>query len=430
MFILFLIKIANQSNPNFLHINQFTLQEINTKSNRIVLHFGQMSKELFLIIDNQLPDYQLLIPQNTFSPIIIPDLPYDCYFQDNNLYMGPVIGFIPQEKFYDDPQQMLMRFAKYEEIRGVIFLFRPKNINRINNTIEGYYFEPKNKEFVKGLFPFPDVVYNRISLSKKTAKLFNPIFNYPNTINKLKFWSLLRNHPDLESHIPKTMKYVNSKTVLNMVENCTSIYLKPSNKSQGKGIFHLKKNADGYQLTDGSFNTILIKNKKQLDRILKKKLKGSYLIQQEIPSIIAGKKIDFRIYLHKDQNKEWFLSGMESKIAKDGSIISNFINRENMMPGEKALQQYFQLDSEKIEQLKTIIFDLCKKTIVEIEKSGYKIGETAIDLIIDEELKIWLLEAQLNFAAEKKLSRSDAEQLVLPTILPAPFLYAKTLAGF
>lgn len=101
-----------------------------------------------------------------------------------------------------------------------------------------------------------------------------------------------------------------------------------------------------------------------------------------------------------------------------------------MMPGETALQQYFQLDSEKIEQLKTIIFELSKKAIVEIEKSGYEIGETAIDLIIDEELNIWFLEAQLNFAAEKKLSRSDAEQLVLPTILPAPFLYAKTLAGF
>jgi len=134
--------------------------------------------------------------------------------------------------------------------------------------------------------------------------------------------------------------------------------------------------------------------------------------------------------LHKDQNNEWFLSGMESKVAKEGSIISNFINRESMMPGEKALQQYFQLDSEKIEQLKRIIFELSKKTIIEIEKSGYNVGETAIDLIIDEELNIWLLEAQLNFAAEKKLIRSEAEQLVLPIILPAPFLYAKKLTGF
>jgi len=53
-----------------------------------MLHFGQMSKELLLIIDNQLPDYQLLIPQNTFGSIMIPDLPYDCYFQENNLYLG------------------------------------------------------------------------------------------------------------------------------------------------------------------------------------------------------------------------------------------------------------------------------------------------------------------------------------------------------
>lgn len=429
MLILFLVKITNQSNPNFLHINLFTLKAINTKSNRIELHFGQISKELLLIVDNQLPDYQLLIPQNAFGSIMIPDLPYDCYFQETNLYIGPVIGFIPQEKFYNDPQQMLMRFENYEEIRGLIFLFRPENINRLSKTIEGYYFEPKNKEFIKGLFPFPGVVYNRISLSKKTAKLFNPIFNYPNTINKLKFWSLLRNHPDLEAYIPKTMKYTN-KSVLHMVEGGNSVYLKPYNKSQGKGIYHLKKVAEGYQLTDGSFNSIHVKNKKQLNRVLKKKLKGSYLIQQEIFSIIAGKKIDFRVYLHKDQNNEWFLSGMESKIAKEGSIISNFINREYMMPGEQALQQYFQLDPNNIEQLKRTIFEISKKAIIEIEKSGYKVGETAIDLIVDKELKIWLLEAQLNFAAEKKLIRSESEQLVLPAILPAPFLYAKTLSGF
>lgn len=427
----FSIKIQKELDTNSIHVNEFTQKEININSNKIMLHFGQISKELSLIIDNQIPDYQLLIPQNTFDHIIIPDLPYDCYLkEENNLYLGPVIGFIPQKMFYNNPQKMLMRFSRYEEIGGLIFLFRPININRENKTIEGYYFDPINKQLIMGLFPFPNVVYNRIPLSKETATLFKNIFNYPNNISKLKFWSLLRNHPDLESHIPNTMKYKNIKSLLQMVESCNSIYLKPFNSAQGRGILHLKKNVEGYQLTDGSFNSIVIKDNKQLKKILKKKLKGTYLVQQEIFSIIAGKKIDFRVYLHKDQNKEWFLSGIEAKIAKEGSIISNFKNREYMMPGEKALQEHFQLDSNKIDQLKIIIFELCKKAITEIEKAGYKIGETAIDLILDEELKIWLLEAQLNFATEKKLARSEDEKLVLPTILPAPFIYAKALSGF
>ncbi|WP_019415141.1 YheC/YheD family protein [Paenisporosarcina sp. TG20] len=427
---MFSIKIQKKLDTNVIHVNEYTQKEITINSNKIVLHFGEISKELPLVIDNSLPDNQLSIPQNTFEHISIPDLPYECYFQENDLYLGPVIGFIPQKKFYNNPRKMLMRFSRYDEIQGLIFLFRPKSINKLNNTIEGYYFDPKNKQFIEGLFPFPNVVYNRIPLSKKTATLFKNIFNYPNNINKLKFWSLLKSHSDLESHIPKTMKYKNIESLLQMVESYKSVYLKPYNKAQGRGILHLKKNVEGYQLTDGSFNSIIIKDKKQLKNVLKKKLKGTYIVQQEIFSIISGKKIDFRVYFHKDQNNEWLLSGMESKIAKEGSIISNFINREYMMPGEKALQEHFQLETQKIDQLIEIISDLCNKAITIIENSGYEIGETAIDLIIDEELKIWLLEAQLNFVAEKKLNRSKDEQLVLPTILPAPFIYAKKLSGF
>lgn len=428
---LFLIKMEKELDSNFLHVNEFTQREINIESNKIVLHFGQISKELTLVVDNRLLDYQLLIPQQPFDHIMIPDLPYDCYLLENNLYLGPVIGFIPQEKYYNNPQQMLMRFSKYVEIGGLIFMFRPKNINKINNTIEGYYFNPTRKQFIMGVFPFPDVVYNRIAISKKTATLLHThIFNYPNNIDKLKFWSLLRNHPELESHIPKTEKYTNTKSLLNMVDSYNSVYLKPHNKSQGKGILHLKKNAKGYQLTDGSFNSIVIKNNKHLTKVLKRKLKGTYLIQEEIFSKAERRKIDFRVYFHKDQNHKWFLSGMESKIAKEDSIISNFMNREYIMPGEKALEEHFQLDAKKINQLKIKIFDLCNKALFEIEKSGFEIGETAIDLIIDQELKIWLLEAQLNFAAEKKLDRAEDEKLVLPTILPAPFNYAKALSGF
>ena len=49
---------------------------------------------------------------------------------------------------------------------------------------------------------------------------------------------------------------------------------------------------------------------------------------------------------------------------------------------------------------------------------------------MDKDCKIWLLEVQVNYAAEKKANRTIDEQQVFPDILPTPFEYAKALAGF
>jgi hypothetical protein len=121
---------------------------------------------------------------------------------------------------------------------------------------------------------------------------------------------------------------------------------------------------------------------------------------------------------------------METKVSKEGSIISNFKNRVDMFQGEVALQQLYHLSPHEINEMKSQISNLGIHALNLIEQSGFKLGEVAIDLIIDKDLKIWFLEVQVIFAAEKKLTRGKEEQLVLPDILPTPFQYAKALAGF
>ncbi|WP_257968103.1 YheC/YheD family protein [Peribacillus deserti] len=425
------IRLDKQLDSNLLLLNESTFEEINVNTHQIVLQFGKFSKVLSIIINDRIPDKVIAISPYLSDQLFIPELPYDCYFEGNRLNIGPVIGFIPQKKFYNNPKEMMMRFSRYNEIKGLIVMFRPKKIDRFRHTIEGYYLDPEKKQFIKGIFPYPNAVFNRVRLSKQTAALFiDSLFNYPNNINKLKFWSIMNEHSELKAYIPKTLELTDTKSLLNMLNSCSSIYLKPYNKSQGRGILHLKKTGESYLLKDGSFNSIFLRNDEELKEILSKRVKGTYLLQQEVGSKISGKKIDFRVYFHKDEDRKWYLSGMESKIAKEGSIISNFKNRDHMMQGEKALEEFYHLNPDKVEKLKERIFDISVKAIKEIEKSGYLLGEAAMDLIIDSELKIWLLEAQLNFAAEKKLARSEDERRVLPTILPAPFIYAKALTGF
>lgn len=65
-----------------------------------------------------------------------------------------------------------------------------------------------------------------------------------------------------------------------------------------------------------------------------------------------------------------------------------------------------------------------------MEQQGFKLGDVAIDFIIDGNLKVWLLEVQINYAAEIKALRTEDEQAILNKILPTPLEYAKALTVF
>jgi hypothetical protein len=427
-----MVNIDSQLDAGTILLAQSTLEKANIKSDAITLHYGGTTKELAIKIDNELNPDTFTIPKDLTAEISIPNLPFEVKLEENRLCIGPVIGFIPHTRNYTNLKKLLPRFSKYNEINGIIIIFQPSGINRLNKTIEGYYFDPGSKEFISGTFPYPKAVFTRKYLSEIYFSDFGGnLYNYPMPLDKLKFWSIMSKDRELKRHIPKTKVYKDLKRLLNMLNNYNSIYLKPYNLSRGRGILHLRKDDTGaFVLTDIFSNRNHIESEEELKKALKKKLKGTYLMQAEIPSIDKNKKIDFRAYFHKDQSKEWSFSGMEAKVAKEGSIISNFANRQKMMLGEAALSTIFKLEDEKIQAIKKELVQLCIRALTLVEENGFHLGEGAVDFVIDKQLIILLLEIQIDFASEKKLDRAEEERLLLPETLPASFNYAKALAGF
>lgn len=146
--------------------------------------------------------------------------------------------------------------------------------------------------------------------------------------------------------------------------------------------------------------------------------------------INVGNKIDYRIYLQKDYSKNWKYSGMETKVGQKNSIISNSRNRERILAGESALKGFYQLNDAQVQQKVEEITNLCIRVLKIMEKRGHQLGDAAVDLVIDQNQKVWLLEVQINYAAEIKANREADERRVLPFVLPTPFEYAKALTGF
>lgn len=431
------IVLDNLSTKDEIRLNSKTLKQMNIENNNLTMHFGAMTKKLNLRIDESLETGILIIPQKLSKSISIPLLPYEYQIKEDQLYLGPVIGMLVLPRYYKDPDQQLLRFANYNKIKGLIFLFKQSSIDTVNKTIDGYYYNPENNSFILSTLPYPSVIFNRTDLGIKLynhlkGQIGNNIFNYPyRNTDKLRFWQRMVKMPEIKTHLPITNEYKGVKSLVKMLNVHKGVYLKPTTLAGGNGILLIRKSNNHYKLIDTSNQQYLIKSKVELTKILKNNLaKRKYIMQQEIRYFHEDSKIDFRVYFQKNGQKIWNYRGMETKIANEGSIISNSKNRKKILPGERALAEIYNLDKAKIGEKKKEIAQLCIKVLKKMEQQGFKLGDVAIDLIIDKNLKIWLLEMQVNYAAEIKALRTEDERAILSKILPTPFEYAKDLAGF
>lgn len=433
------IKLDKAIKDNSIFLNHKTLQQLELESNTITLHFGKLTKTLKVVINNDLQLGEMVIPQQLTNLISIPPLPYEYYFKKDQLFLGPVIGMIVYQRYMDDPKQQLLRFANYHKIKGLIFLFFPNTLNKINKTISGYYFDPKKSSFEWGTFPFPYAIFNRIPLRESRYKylkeqLGDTIFNYPyGNTDKLGFWNMMSKQPVIKNHLPRTKKYKSVDSLLVSLKKCEAIYLKPASMAGGNGIFHVKNIDEGYLWSDILGNKTVLTSKADLTKTLNENLvkKKTYIIQEEVPTFNKYQnKIDFRIYLQKDYTKNWKFTGIETKVGKKDSIIANSKNRESVIPGEEALQRFYGLSETEARQKIDEMIQVCIRVLKVMEIRGQKLGDAALDLVVDKNNKFWLLEPQINYAAEIKAARDAEERRVLPSILPTPFEYAKALSGF
>ncbi|SES24523.1 YheC/D like ATP-grasp [Salipaludibacillus aurantiacus] len=432
------IRFSRKRNQSSIYLNNRTLRRLKINSGYIKLHFGEKSKKLNIKIDRKLNTGEIIIPRRMSKRITIPVLKYECYFKGNNMYLGPVIGHLVSARNYKRRRLQKLRFSKYNGINGLIFIFKKRGINRYNKTIKGYYYNAKTASFTAGTFPYPSAMFIRTRMKTSTYRHFKyhigkKIFNFP-FINgsKWKFYSRMSRRKNIRNHLPKTMRYKGVDSVVRMAKKYNSVYLKPRALSRGRGILHVRKLKNGYRISNHTGYRKVVKTKKRLAAVLRNKLRknGNYIVQQEIRFKKSRNKMDFRVYIQKDETKQWKYSGMETKVAKAGSVISNSKNRERIIPGDKAFKEVFNMNDSQAKQKKEELTRLCIRVLKGMERDGAKLGDAAVDFVMDKNRKIWLLEVQVNYASEKKAYRTKDERLVLPYILPTPFKYAKALSGF
>ncbi|MBM7094906.1 hypothetical protein JSY36_03970 [Bacillus sp. H-16] len=120
------ITLDKKASGNEVVMSEQTYRRYRYKSFKTVLHFGVLRKPLTIRINNSLPSDSIIIPQKLTNHIRVPELPYVCFVKNEELFLGPVIGYMPKKFTISNPQIWLNRFMGYEKVKGLIFIFNKK----------------------------------------------------------------------------------------------------------------------------------------------------------------------------------------------------------------------------------------------------------------------------------------------------------------
>ncbi|MGG1554664.1 YheC/YheD family protein [Paenibacillus ferrarius] len=185
----------------------------------------------------------------------------------------------------------------------------------------------------------PKVIHNRaIFLDAASNQILEQwtqrgihLFNRWNRYSKMRIHNLLLKNEQIRPHLPSTYPATLANVKM-MMASYTSLILKPTNSSIGRGIMKLEKLPSGrwkltypasMKLTNRVWRKFLFR--KGLPLTLRRKIAStSYLIQQCLPlATVNGRPFDLRVSVQRGSSGEWGITGIVAKVASRKHFLTN-----------------------------------------------------------------------------------------------------------
>lgn len=320
----------------------------------------------------------------------------------------------------------------------IVYFISPTMLRTSGNSLDGWSYHGRWQKFT---FPFPDVVYNRLTsrilenrsqvqnfMRSVKQRFRTKIFN-EKYLNKTEVFRALKNVPMLRKYLPESYALRNFTILQSMCRRHAVVFIKPILGSLGKGILRISRRSDGglvCQSANVKGNIQTFSSTAKLYASLTGKMKvRRYQIQQGLNLITIGSRpVDFRALVQKNQNSQWEVTSIVARIAGNHHFVSNLARGGSLSPVSEALSK------AKVPSPRTVHARL-RKAAVDIakgieDKIPQNFGELGVDLAIDKRSRIWLLEVN------SKPSKNDNTPLSTNKIRPSvrqATKYVRHLAG-
>ncbi|AFC29167.1 hypothetical protein PM3016_2279 [Paenibacillus mucilaginosus 3016] len=290
---------------------------------------------------------------------------------------------------------VLARYARYNTTKMRLFSFTPSDIDWERKKITGLHRIDRN--WKKGLFPFPDIIYNRCyevneDLIDRLEAVMgkNKCFNHINHLNKYEMYGHLSQ--SLDAFLPETIPY-DKKTAADFLTAHKLLYLKPCLGNKGQGVYRVEMKESG-QIHIGEHHIQSLFIAQDLSQFLEKmdEYLGStpYIIQQGVNvRTLVDRVFDIRVLVQKNRAGLWSVTSAVSRVSYSGCFNTSLF--EHMYATQDFLQYLYT--PEKAQALMLSIHDVSLKAAECIETYGsLHLGELSVDLALDCDDRPWIIE--------------------------------------
>jgi glutathione synthase/RimK-type ligase-like ATP-grasp enzyme len=405
---------------------------------KVTVRFGLQTCKVKVIPSKKIHIGKMFMTGDVIDSLMLPLLPaYEIVYHDDEIQIGPLIGIVAAKTIrkLDEKVQKLGRYVrKYHKVNGAIIAFSNEGIDFDKKLIFGYLYDPIEKMWVKGIYPFPSAIFKRASLKKELHQQFeriigNRIFN-SSTFTKWEMYTWFKHAYGLNAYLPVTRVFKHVHDVEYMLEKFKAAYIKPIKGMQGKGVAKIEQKEDGLfvqHIAEDSKEDYFFQDFYEAGEFLQDTFgEEKFILQQPLELQFQESIIDFRVIMIKDRNGEWKNFGIMGRNGVKGHIVSNRHRGGKVEQAALTLEKMFP--DKKMEYLRGME-DLAKMAAATIENCGFLFGKLGIDIGIDRDGHMWLIEINhrnpndyvATFAGDKSLVNKIRHENMR---------YAKALAGF
>lgn len=355
-----------------------------------------------------------------------------------DLVLGPMVGMSVSDKtielindIYEMQKLSLLALEK-----GIFFYcFRLDHIDWENENVEANYFNPQNNAWESKPLPFPQVLYDMATypldkekrkIAKEANRLLRKIpdlqpINAIRYFGKWETYKAIAFFDNAKNCVPYT-EQLTPLTLKKFLKQDKPCFIKSNYGSYGKEVFRVEKEGKQYYCSTGgkkvekwSFHNIA-----SLYSFIKDELGDNCIIQEAVKlNKINDHIFDMRVLAQKNLYGKWMISSVNCRIAAKGAVVTNYAaGAQEVIVGPDNEMPHPLLSWDKIRGLSCDV-------LLALEATFGNLGEVGLDVALDEDGKLWLLEA--NSKPNTIGYNEVASEELLSQVHGLPLDYAKHL---
>lgn len=205
-----------------------------------------------------------------------------------------------------------------------------------------------------------------------------------------KYITLARD-PLVRPYLPQT-EILNNNTLKFIAEHPV-VFLKPVIGGGGYGVIKISRLDDKYVLQTGTQKKIFTSKRALIQALHLIKEHRPYIIQQGIDLLsINNRPMDFRVLILRPQ-QQWRFMGIMGKLAARNKIVTNHCKGGHAITLQTALKTSRGLSDEECVKLEEQMISFGLAVAKTIQKRFRHVRELGLDVALDQDLNIWLIEA-------------------------------------